>query len=150
VDDNKAFHLAENLRTFADFIDEHAADLPSQITIDCYTYLWDWNLKADHLGTTQTVPVAMSRAMRAGLKSSAVVKKEYSDEYFRLFMDFGVRQPVSFKIVCNREEVCERHVVGTKKVTKKIAPPGTWTEEEVEEDIVEWKCNPLLNVVDTK
>ena len=150
MDDNKAFHLAENLRTFADFIDEHAADLPTQISIDCYAYLWDWSLKRNENGEIDAVPVAMSRAMRAGLKSSAIVKKEYSDEYFRLFMDFGVREPVSFKIVCNRDEVCERHVVGTEKVTKKIAPPGKWTEEEVEQDIVEWKCNPLLNVVDTK
>jgi len=145
VDDNKAFHLAENLRTFADFIDEHAADLPADIQMDCYTYLWDWALEDD-----STVPVAMSRAMRAGLKSSAVVKKEYSDNYFRLYMDFGIRQPVQFKIICNRDEVCEKRVVGTEKVIKQIAPAGKWTEEEVEQDIVEWECNPLLNVVDTK
>ena len=145
MNDNRAFHLAENLRTFADFIDEHAEDLPADIKMDCYTYLWDWNVEED-----STVPVAMSRAMRAGLKSSAVVKKEYSDNYFRLYMDFGIREPVQFKIVCNRDEVCEKHVVGTQKVMKQIAPAGKWTEEEVEEDIVEWKCNPLLNVVDTK
>ena len=63
-------------------------------------------------------------------------------------MDFGKKQPVRYKIVCNREEVCEKHVVGTEKVTKKVAPPGEWTEEEVEQDIIEWKCNPLLAVVD--
>jgi hypothetical protein len=143
--DNAAFHLAENLRTFADFVDEHAADLPDQSEIDCYTYLWDWNVAEG-----ESVPIAMSRAMRAGLKSAATVKKEYSDNYFRLYMDFGIKQPVQFKIVCNRDEVCEKHVVGTEKVMKQIAPAGKWTEEEVEQDIVEWKCNPLLNVVDTK
>ena len=143
--DNAAFHLGENLRTFADFIDEHAADLPDSIEVDCYTYLWDWSVAE---GTS--VPIAMSRAMRAGLKSSAVVKKEYSDNYFRLYMDFGIKQPVQFKIVCDRDEVCEKHVVGTEKVMKSVAPAGKWTEEEVEQDIIEWKCNPLLNVVDTK
>ena len=148
MDDNKAFHLADNLRTFADFIDEHAADLPKEIQVDCYTYIWDWDLPTDADGNQETVPATISRAMRAGLKGTAQSRKEYSDSYFRLFMDFGKKQPVRYKIVCNREEVCEKHVVGTEKVTKKVAPPGEWTEEEVEQDIIEWKCNPLLAVVD--
>jgi len=35
-------------------------------------------------------------------------------------------------------------------VTKQIAPEGKWTEETVEEDIVEWDCNPLLEIANDR
>lgn len=67
------------------------------------------------------------------------VKKDYSGNFFSLFLDFH-----GFKLEAwtARETVCERKVVGTEKVIKKV--PIAFEEEEVEQEIVEWDCHPLL------
>ena len=52
------------------------------------------------------------------------------------------RDGVRLLVQVSREEVCERVVTGTKTVTI----PGKPAEPErvVEQDIVEWRCEPLL------
>ena len=140
MDDSKAFCLADNLRSFAEFIDEHAASLPEDITIDCYTYVWDWDQDA-------SVPEVLAKAMRAGVKGATKIEKDGNGSYFKLFMEFGNKHPLEYRLTCNRDEVCTKRVVGTERVTKKIPPEGDWTEKEVDQDIVEWDCNPLLAVV---
>jgi len=57
---------------------------------------------------------------------------------------------LQYRVVCNREEVCEKNVIGTKMVTKRVPPEGEWSEQEVEEEIVEWVCNPLLAIATDK
>ena len=136
--DSKTFQLASDLRNFADFIEEHGLILPD-ITVDCRSYLWNYTMPEEG-----DVPASIALAMRAGMKSADTVKKEYSDDYFRLFVHFG---KLIYKVVCNREEVCTKRVVGTETVTKQVPPKGEWTEETVTQDIVEWDCNPLLAVV---
>ena len=148
MDDTRAFHLAENLRSFADFVDEHAPVLPESIAVDCYSYVWDWQMETDADGVEETIPAVIARAMRAGIKGSDKIRKEYSDSFFRLYMDFGSKVKIQYKIVCNRDEVCEKHVVGTEVVTEKVPPEGEWIEKEVTKEIVEWKCSPLLAVVE--
>lgn len=131
---DKAYKLAEDLRSFADFLDQHGEELP-HVSVDVASHVWGYS--------GESVPESVALAMRAGLKGAGAVEKEYSDNYFRLYLSFG---SLKYKIVCNRDEVCERKVIGTEIVTKSVAPEGKWTEQEVEQDIVEWVCNPLLSV----
>ena len=132
---DKAGELAYELRRFADFLDIHAEELPD-VQIEAASYVWGYM-------DAQSVPESVALAMRAGLKDADTVEKEYSDNYFRMYLSFGAFR---YKIVCNRDEVCERKVIGTKMVTEKVPPEGDWTEKVVETELVEWVCNPLLAI----
>ncbi len=63
-------------------------------------------------------------------RSMAPCKKEVGSGFFSLTRDFG---SVKLSINFDREQVCERIVVGGKAVPEKII-------EAHVEDIVEWKC----------
>ena len=133
---DKAGELAYELRRFADFLDIHAEEL-HDVKIEAASHVWGYMEDSD------SVPQSVALAMRAGLKDADTVEKEYSDHYFRMYLTFGA---FKYKIVCNRDEVCERKVVGTEMVTEKVAPAGEWTEQTVEKDVIEWVCNPLLAI----
>jgi len=134
MDYNKRTELASNLREFADFLDDHGQDIPD-VTVDISSRVWkSWTGAGD-------VPTAIALALRAGMKGADEVTKEYSDDYFRLYLSFGDLQ---YRVLCDREEVCERTVVGTETVMESVPPEGEWTEQAVEKDVVEWVCNPLL------
>jgi len=133
MDYNKRTELASNLREFADFLDNHGQDIPD-VNVDVSSRVWSWTSAGD-------VPTAIALALRAGMKGADEVTKEYSDDYFRLYLSFGDLQ---YRVLCDREEVCERTVVGTETVMESVPPEGEWTEQAVEKDVVEWVCNPLL------
>lgn len=46
------------------------------------------------------------------------------------------------RVVAHRDQVCERRVIGTETVVKKVAT--VFEEREVEQDIIEWDCGPIL------
>ena len=141
---DKARTLAKNMRKIALFIQDNADDIPDDIKIDMATHLWSWDVKE---GTE--IPAIFGNAMRAALHDGADIKKDYSDGYFRCYLTWGIEAPkITWKIVSSREDVCTKTVVGTKTVTKMVAPEGDWTEQEVTEDIVEWECHSLLKVTD--
>ncbi len=133
MDYNKRTELASNLREFADFLDDYGHDVPD-VNVDVSSRVWSWTSAGD-------VPTAIALALRAGMKGADEVTKEYSDNYFRLYLSFGELQ---YRVLCDRDEVCERTVVGTETVMESVPPEGEWTEQAVEKDVVEWVCNPLL------
>jgi len=133
MDYNKRTELASNLREFADFLDNYGHDIPD-VNVDVSSRVWSWTSASD-------VPTAIALALRAGMKGADEVTKEYSDNYFRLYLSFGELQ---YRVLCDRDEVCERTVVGTETVMESVPPEGEWTEQAVEKDVVEWVCNPLL------
>jgi hypothetical protein len=67
------------------------------------------------------------------------VRKDYSGNYFELHLDIGA---IDYEIWCTREAVCEKRIIGTETVTEKIAVK--FEEREIEKEIVEWDCHPLL------
>ena len=134
MDIDKAGELAYELRQFADFLETHAEELP-RVHVDIASHVWGYS--------GENVPESVALAMRAGLKDADTVEKEYSDTYFRMYLSFGA---LKYKIVCNRDQVCERKVIGTEMVTERVAPEGEWTMQTVEKDVVEWVCNPLLAI----
>ena len=130
---DRADQLVGDLRKFATFLEEWWSYLPDDLDVGITSHLWGWDV--------EDVPDAMIEAVRAGLKGGAEIRKDYSNLYFRVYMTFG---ELEYKIVCDRDQVCTKKVVGTERVTKKVPPEGEWTEEEVEQDVVEWECHPLL------
>lgn len=60
----------------------------------------------------------------------APCSKEINGGYFSLVRDFG---SIELAVNFDREEVCERIVVGTEKVPAKVI-------EEYTKEIVEWRC----------
>ncbi len=70
-------------------------------------------------------------------------KKSESGYYLTLHKEFG--SDVILRAVFIREAVCTKRVVGTRKVMKSIYPKSVVPAPvEVEEDIIEWDCPPLL------
>jgi hypothetical protein len=69
--------------------------------------------------------------------------KDYSDEVFQLTKKLG--NLLTLRIMANREEVCERVVVGKKFEPEHVIPAK---EEQFvparEIEVVEWRCTPLL------
>lgn len=88
----------------------------------------------------------MADLVRAGLRSGGTVQKHANDDYMWAAIQFG---PVELHVNATRDEVCERVVVGTETVTKKVKDPEALAavpEVEVTEVVekVEWVCRPLL------
>ena len=135
MNNDKTWQLVNDLRKFADFVETHGAELPD-IGVDLRSRLWSWDDDDD-------VPAAVAATLRAGIKDADEVTKDYGTSNFSLHLEFGELQ---YSVVCNRDEVCERTVVGTEMVTEDVPPVGEWTTETVERDIVEWVCNPLLAI----
>ena len=136
----KAKALAKNLRKFALFIQDNADELPDEIKVEVSSHLWSWD-------TDHEIPATIGKAMKVALFDGADIQKEYTDSYFRCYMTWGHDDPkIIWKVVSHREDVCEKKVVGTHMVTKMVAPKGDWTEQEVEEEIVEWECHSLLKM----
>jgi len=68
--------------------------------------------------------------------------KRDTGDLFRAHIDlFGL----ALEIVVSRDAVCERKVVGTRKVIKQI--PVKHETVEIEEDVVEWDCGSLLKPI---
>lgn len=136
MEHDKALKVATDLRALADFVEHAHEAIPEEgLNIKVQTYVWHNNEKGG--------PVAERFAplIRAGLAHKVVdgVRKDYSGNYFELHLDIG---GIDYEIWCTREAVCEKRVIGTETVTEKIAVK--FEEREIEKEIVEWDCHPLL------
>lgn len=79
-------------------------------------------------------------------------EKQERDQYLDLI---GAFHGLGIKVICDRDEVCERVVVGTETVTKTVKDPAALAavpEVEVTEEVevVEWRCRPLLGERDAE
>lgn len=88
--------------------------------------------------------------IRAAARHGAKIVKDYpgiSDRHFSAYAHFG--GDVTMRLHTTRDQVCERVVVGTETVTKRVPDPAKLAEVpeiEITETIdkVEWQCKPLL------
>jgi hypothetical protein len=70
-------------------------------------------------------------------------EKDYSSDYFKISKDFSER--VSLYFIAARETVCERVVVETRVVPEHVIPAqAEQIVPEKTEEVVEWRCAPLL------
>ena len=131
----KAIEMVEDLRKVADFIEKQFSQVPD-IDVEITSYVgFGWDESAED------IPAIIADTVLAGLAEGASVRKDYGSSYFRAFLGFG---ELEYRVICERDAVCTRRVIGTQMVTKSVPPEGEWTEKEVEEDVVEWDCHPLL------
>ncbi|OLE27951.1 MAG: hypothetical protein AUG44_08665 [Actinobacteria bacterium 13_1_20CM_3_71_11] len=135
----KELHIqqAEGLEKLAAMIRENP-DLADELT---YTLE---NLLVPLIGDEQK-PM-MAKFARAAARGRIKHEKDASNSFFELKLWFG---PVKLQVSADREQVCERVVVGTETVTKKVKDPDALAavpEVEVTETVeqVEWRCVPLL------
>lgn len=83
------------------------------------------------------------RAIADGSRIGDIAKSTHSltddRDIFTVTRKFG--GAVELQHHANRDDVCERVVTGTRTVTK---PDPAAPLVEVEEEVVEWRCSPLL------
>lgn len=116
----------QGLHDLAEFLEEHPAlPLPGH-DFPVYSF-----------GEKETPELAIKFA-----KELRTFTKEEASGFLNLAKSFG---PIQLRFVFYRSNVCEKTVVGTKTMKKKV-PVGEVVYEmrEVEEEIVEWKCPSLL------
>lgn len=127
------------LRELADILEKHEdLELPHEGSGD-YTYLTIYPDSSVSLEQFRTFIVAVGDA-----------DKEGDDTFFRLRTTLGGKHGLRLEMATYRNEICERRVVGRRKVTKSERDPELvaqipLVEREVVEDIVEWDCRPLLD-----
>jgi hypothetical protein len=96
----------------------------------------------DTYQTCYTVKWADDKEQVVALAQAGSIEKVYSNSYMDLKKLFG---PVRYEMSIARKEVCERKVVGTRKVEKR--DPDLVEQVpmiEVDEEIIEWECLPIL------
>lgn len=98
------------------------------------------NIHASHGESEKAVVAAVARALPGRVAKDVWGK----DDYY-----FGVRGNapggVGVNVIAHREKVCERIVTGTREVVEKVpAPDAPMIEVTRTEEIVEYRCGPIL------
>lgn len=123
--------VADALRRLADFVE--AAEVPS-VT---YTDLTLWSVDDRDV---------LADLARAAVRHGCTVHKEYSEQLFKLTIGIGA---LRVTVLSWREDVCERVVVATREITELVPDPDATVPPLVErtrtEEVVEWRCAPLLS-----
>ena len=141
-----AYELADDLRSLASLIEINYEELPRELHCNPYSMIWSWSPETMEMGKNG-VPKQLAGIMRAGLKHDGCdIKKEYTGNRFKLQLQMP-NERIVYEISAQRDEVCTKRVTGTHIVEKDVPPEGEWTTQMVEEDVVEWDCHPLLEVV---
>lgn len=135
------------LRALATLLEENPSlELPTGITtFNVSLVSYSTATPEKEAAIKDSLAAAAKTLAKAGLK----VEKEYTDSFLTVSAELA--PDVTYEVYADREVVCTKKVVGTKTVLKPIMSEpmhqyqtGT---EEVEEEIVEWECEPLLGTV---
>jgi hypothetical protein len=126
---DKLWSLVRDLRAVADFLADHADALPGDVGVQLAYY-----------------PVLALRchdapAMARTVKWVGGGAKRSTDYLMHVERSFG---GLVVDVTADREEVCRKVKVGTRTVT--VPAPDAPTIE-VEEDVYEWECNPILGTL---
>lgn len=132
--ETKATELADGLRAVADMIEAN----PELAHILRYALT--------HLSEPLDDRDQMITLARIGARTTGKVTKDFTGKHASVRIAFG---PVSVTGYIDREQVCERVVVGHETVIEAGPDPDAVAalpvvEREVEREIVEWRCHPLL------
>jgi hypothetical protein len=124
--DERRLKLAADLRKFADWLDE-----TPEVLLDS----WSTGVWVNFYGATRQDVLALAR-------TSGKFRKDYSGNHMQLIKEIGY---VTYTMSLPRDEICTSRVIGTR--TRTVRDPEGYKNipmVEVEEDIVEWDCHPLL------
>lgn len=123
--------LVSGLRDLADFIEEKGLDLPIKLPrLNLVNYIedsWDKSYNA--------VPGSAREKMRRAAIACGKAEKKWDRYSLELIKEFGEHVKLTFRT--NREQVCEKKVVGFKDIPEQVI-------EARREEIVEWECRDSL------
>lgn len=117
----------DSLRLLATFLEKHP-EMPLPMEISPWHYL---SLFPDTLKEFQTIARAFG-SFDKGVNGTA-------DELFEISRRVGA---IRIKVFANRNEVCQRIVVGVERVPTEVVPEKIVPAHDRE--IVRWECSPLL------
>lgn len=124
MDENERTEWIEGLRAIADTFEAYP-DLPLPVAATFTTFFFG-----------EDAPTRMADVRRViGGKWT----KTATDDWFWLRKQFG---PHELDLTAHRNLVCERVVVGVEQIE---APDPAAPKVLVEQEIVEWRCSPLLD-----
>ena len=129
--------FADSLRTIADLLDS-TPDLPKPDVLrlgDGGMPKVEWNVWDEEPAPR----IAELVRLIGGKWDKNAPTTEYQQKYYRLTRDY---QGVELEIATYRDRVCERVVTGTREVTEEVAVQTAMVTRT--EDVVEWRCHPLL------
>ncbi len=94
----------------------------------------------------EDVPTTFATFARAAKASGAKVIKDYNGKYAHVRADWN---GFTVDLQTDRDEVCERVVVDTREIVEEVPDPVAvaalpLVKQTRVEEIVEWKCRPLL------
>lgn len=135
MSNTKPTELAKALRDLAAMVEANP-DLADRLTDYTFARVLVWTNNRNEVADFA----------RAGAKAGATVAKHQDDKWAGVDVVFG---PMRLHVYIDRNEVCDRVVVGTETVVEKGPDPEAVAalpvvEREVEREIVEWRCRPLL------
>lgn len=140
---SEAKDMANSLREFADFVENHGPKMPVDFyipTINVFVYdesVWDYEAG----GYTVKTPAKQrfADATKTLVRACGKVEKKWDGSYLEVIAKFGT--DVTLELNLNRESVCKRVVVEKVEVPEKTIPAYT-------KEVVEWVCEDpaLLNL----
>jgi len=136
-----AVETAKSLEEIAEFLVTNHEHIPE---FDVYFTPWLSEWRFDH--DKKLAEKAVKELALSALSFGWEVEKDYDSSHMRLALKPIHGGKVAFWV--ERETVCTKKVLGTETVTRKVAID--WEEEEVEQEIVEWECKPLLGIGNEK
>lgn len=128
------------LRALADMLDEHP-----EFALDIDYALGHLLAMPMHNPTAPDQRERLVEWSRAARKHGATSSKDATEDRFRLEIKWG--DALKIEVLADRNEVCERVVTGTEKVTRQVPDPSVevpMVEVTEEVETVEWVCRPLL------
>lgn len=135
--------MSDTLRLLADWADQHPEASIEHVS---------WSIHATRqLDIIDTRPDDASQMAKIAKAIGGRWDKESKNGYYRLKQE--VVPGVLYEIAVPQSWVCERVVVGQKTSTVTMPDPEAVAElptfeQEVVEDIVEWRCPPSLLALD--
>lgn len=136
-----AVEKAKALEEIAEFIVDNYEHIPS-FEVNFSPWLSEWRFDNDQEACANAVKELALSALSFGWD----VDKDYDTDHMKLDLTPIHGGKVQFWV--QRETVCTKKVLGTETITRKVAIG--WEEEEVEQEIVEWECKPLLGIGNEK
>ena len=143
--------LTDALREVADWLERtwsRHLDMPVPMWSAYYRAdVRDWRPRLGFYAHDRASFEATVRALADGAPKVGPVRKDvdtYDDDYLEATRQLG---SVLVRVWTARENICVRRVVGTETVE---VPDPNAAMVEVERDVVEWDCSPVLTGVDVE
>lgn len=137
------YEFVEGLRALADFYDTHPDfPLPGNVEVERASEPYHFTFKSNAYRDAEQYAAMVSEL--GGKREK--VERDYSANGGAAYLDTvrALSPLVAIGVTTFRETVCERRVVGTEKVMVPDPTAPAAPLVEVEREVYEWDCKPVL------